>query len=183
MRAVGFTVYLNKICDNYKIRYLKTSGIRNFYMQQISNYVVNNGYDTMLISTLSKHSLQVHNSHYDKVDIKEFCQRFYETEIGTVYLKGKVELENKYSKESIVEKGCGHCSLQKCRLFGKLGCFMCEDFITTLDCIPYYEKEIEIIDKTIKDTHIQHEKEFLFSKKKLLVAYLTELMKLESKVE
>ena len=56
---------------------------------------------------------------------------------------------------------------------------MCNNFVATLDCIPQFEKEIEIIDKKILEEPLQHEKEFLINKKRLNVAYLAKLYKLE----
>lgn len=183
LRQDNYCEYLKKMCDSCGIRKLPASAIRNYYQQNISDYVAKNGYDPLLISKLAKHSLSVHITNYDKINIREFCQRFYEIEIGTVYLKGKIEKATNLGEKTIVKNGCGHCTLNKCITSGKLDCFMCNNFITTIDCIPYYEKEIELIDKAINEEPIKHEREFLFSKKKLLVAYLAKLMKLESKVD
>jgi len=182
LRDNSFREYYDRICDDYKVRRLKLGAVRNYYMQNVSKFVNSNGYDSMLIEKLSKHSSAIHNKHYDDVDIKDFCQRFYDVEIGSVYLKGKIENENTYPVAQTVGNGCGHCSLERCSLIGKLDCFMCEHFVTTLESIPYFEQEIEKIDKLIYEQKIQHEKEFLNSKKKLFVAYLEKLLELEVQI-
>ena len=180
LRVSSFGEYFTRILENYNIRKLRPAAVRNYYMQNVSNYVFSNGYDKSLIEKLTNHSLQVHLNHYDDVNIMDFCQNFYNVEIGNVYLKGEVKEENEFPKQQIVVNGCGHCSLKKCALIGKLDCFMCEHFVTTLDCIPYYKNEIAKIDDMIKNQKIKHEQEFLISKKKLLVAYLEKLMELEA---
>ena len=180
LKTPSFNEYFIKILENYNIRRLRLAAVRNYYMQNVSNYVFSNGYDKSLIEKLTNHSLQVHLNHYDDINIMDFCQNFYNVEIGNVYLKGEVKEENEFSKQQTVVNGCGHCSLKKCALIGKLDCFMCEHFVTTLDCIPYYKNEIARIDDMIKNQKIKHEQEFLISKKKLLVAYLEKLMELEA---
>ena len=59
---------------------------------------------------------------------------------------------------------------------------MCSNFVTTLDCIQQFEKEIELINEQILNEPLQHEKEFLINKKRLNVAYLAKLCKLEVEV-
>ena len=180
LKQSSFAEYFMKILINNNIRKLRLSAVRNYYMQNVSNYVFSNGHDKSLVEKLTNHTLRVHLTNYDDIDIKNFCQNYYNVEIGNVYLKGEVKEENKFPKQQTVANGCGHCSLKKCALIGKLDCFMCEHFVTTLDCIPYYKNEIEKIDEMIKNQKIKHEQEFLISKKKLLVAYLEKLMELEA---
>ena len=59
---------------------------------------------------------------------------------------------------------------------------MCDKFVSTIDCIPFFEKEIELIDDMILKQTIPHEKEFLNSKKRLNVAYLAKLYELEDRI-
>lgn len=176
LRVVSFTEYFNNILKKYSIRKLRLAAVRNYYMQNVSNYVFSNGFDKSLIEKLSNHTLQVHINHYDNVDIKAFCQNYYNVEIGNVYLRGSVDEQKEFPKEQTVANGCGHCSLEKCKLTGKLDCFMCQYFVTTLDCIPFYKSEIDKIDGLIQQQKIPHEQEFLISKKKILVAYLERLL-------
>ena len=57
---------------------------------------------------------------------------------------------------------------------------MCKDFVTTPDNIPYFDSEILRVESEIVDQKIQHEKEFLISKKRLLVKFLSECKKLNN---
>lgn len=182
LRQDNLSTYHRNICKKYGIRCLRLGAIRNYYQQQVSNYVSKNGDDPMMIERLSKHGINVHIQHYDTVDIKDFCQRFYQVEIGSIELKGRVEENNNKPKENTVAYGCGHCELSKCILKGNLECLMCDKFVTTLDCIPFFEQEISRIDQMILNQPLQHEKEFLNNKKRLNVAYLTKLYELEAEI-
>lgn len=181
IRQDALSVHHKKICKEYGIRELKLGAIRNYYQQQVSDYVTEKGDDPMLIERLSKHGINVHIQHYDAVDIKDFCQRFYQVEIGSIELKGRVEEKNDRPVQSSVSNGCGHCGLSECVLKGNLECLMCDKFVTTLDCIPFFEREIDRIDEMIIKEPLNHEKEFLNNKKRLNVAYLTKLYELEEK--
>lgn len=181
-RQDNLSTHHKRVCEEYNIRKLQVGAIRNYYQQQVSEYVSKNGDDPMLIERLSKHGINVHIQHYDTVDIKDFCQRFYQVEIGSLDLKGRIEEINDKPKQNEVAHGCGHCDLSECVLKGNLECLMCDKFVTTLDCIPFFEKEIESIDNMILNQPLQHEKEFLNNKKRLNVAYLTKLYELEAEI-
>ena len=182
VRQDSLSVFHNKICKEYGIRMLKLGAVRNYYMQQVSEYVVENNGDQTEIEYLSKHTVKVHIRNYDTVDIKDFCQRFYQVEIGSIELKGRVEEKNNKPPKNDVAHGCGHCSLEKCVLKGNLECLMCDKFVTTIDCIPFFKKEISSIDEQILEQPLQHEKEFLNNKKRLNVAYLAKLYELEESI-
>lgn len=170
------------VCTDYGIRHMPLGAIRNYYQQQVSEYVTQNGDDPMMIERLSRHGINVHIQHYDAVDIKDFCQRFHQVEIGSIELKGAIQEKNDKPVENTVANGCGHCSLVQCALTGNLDCLMCNHFVATLDCIPQFEKEIELIDEQILNEPLQHEKEFLTNKKRLNVAYLAKLYELEERI-
>lgn len=170
------------VCTDYGIRHMPLGAIRNYYQQQVSEYVTQNGDDPMMIERLSRHGINVHIQHYDAVDIKDFCQRFHQVEIGSIELKGAIQEKNDKPVENTVANGCGHCSLAQCALTGNLDCLMCNHFVATLDCIPQFEKEIELIDEQILNEPLQHEKEFLTNKKRLNVAYLAKLYELEERI-
>lgn len=179
VRQDGLSWYHKQVCKQYKIKQLQLGAIRNYYQQQVSEYVSSRGDDPMLIERLSKHGINVHIQYYDAIDIQDFCQKFHQVEIGSIALKGNIQKTSNAHAKSVVANGCGHCSSPKCALVGNLDCLMCNNFVATLDCIPQFEKEIEIIDKKILEEPLQHEKEFLINKKRLNVAYLAKLYKLE----
>lgn len=182
VRQGGLEKHHKNVCTEYGLRQLNLGAIRNYYQQQVSEYVAKNGDDPMLVERLSKHGINVHIQHYDAVNITDFCQMLHEVEIGSIELKGDVRETNDKPAEATVAKGCGYCSLPTCALTGNLDCLMCSNFVATLDCIPQFEKEIELIDEQILNEPLQHEKEFLINKKRLYVAYLAKLCELEVKI-
>lgn len=133
----------------------------------------------MLIPKLSKHGQDVHSNYYDDVSVREFSEMYYGVDLGNVYLKGTVKEKATQTKENTVKGGCGHCSQNHCDMTGKLDCFFCRNFVTTLSCIPTYEAMIEKLDKEIECEELQHEREFKQSLKTLYVGYLTELKTLQ----
>lgn len=181
VRQDGFEQHLQMIFDKYNIDfpYLPPKAIRNYYQQQVSEYIDREGYNPMLAEKLGKHSISIHAKYYDKVDIKEVCYKEKRIEIGNIHLAGKVETINKFPVESTVENGCGHCSLSKCNFRGNLNCFMCKHFVATLDCIDFYELAIEEFDYLLNNNNMpQHEKESIIQQRRIHLAYLNELKKL-----
>jgi hypothetical protein len=58
-------------------------------------------------------------------------------------------------KQIMLHIVCGHCEASECVLKGNLGCLMCHNFVTTLDCISFFEKEIQKIDEMILKESLQ----------------------------
>lgn len=174
---------INKACVNLNIKPNGTKGIRNNYMQAISNYVTENKLNPSIVSSLSGHTLQRHSKNYDQVDIVKFCEQHYSINIGNVQIRGEVKESANYTKENTVASNCGFCKEKHCNLNGFLDCFMCKSFVTTISCIPFYEVEIKNIENKIIKENISHERDFLLSKKKLLVGYLSQLMILKGDLE
>ena len=180
MGSETLQIYLRDLCKEANVPYKEAGGLRKFYMQNISKYVLEkqNG-NVMLIPKLSKHGQDVHSNYYDDVSVREFSEMYYGVDLGNVYLKGTVKEKATQAKENTVKGGCGHCSQNHCDMTGKLDCFFCRNFVTTLSCIPTYEAMIEKLDKEIECEELQHEREFKQSLKTLYVGYLTELKTLQ----
>jgi hypothetical protein len=163
-------------CKKLKIDFKGTTGIRNYFMQYNSQYVSDNNINPSILRSLTGHSNETHVRDYDKVNMIEFCRVHYKVSIGKINLRGNVTKSSTLSHEAQVGNRCGFCAKKHCNFDGNLDCFMCNNFVTTLSCIPFFEIEIEKLDKKIKEETVVHEIDFLLSKKKLLVAYLSELM-------
>ena len=171
--------HLIAACENAGIPYKPFAAIRNYYQNEVSQFIENNNLGDLQLQALSGHTKRIHEQHYVTHEIKELCQALYGVKIGDMQLKGNISPHTKIEKENTVRNGCGGCTSAKCDFNSNLDCLMCNKFITTLKCIPYFEKEITKIDRTISSIDIKHEQEFLVSKKKLLVAYLEKLYQLK----
>lgn len=60
---------------------------------------------------------------------------------------------------------------------------MCENFVTTIDRLPYFEEQVKILDKKIKNTTVLHDKEDLINIKRLNLNFIYEILKLKSQLE
>lgn len=178
-KSQALTIAIRRVCNEIGVEYKGTTGLRNNYMQAASNYITKNNLSVNFTESLTGHSISVHHSNYDQINFRDFFEQFYNLSIGNVYLRGSVETNTLLPQESNVVGRCGFCSEEHCNLDGKLDCFMCKSFVTTLSCIPFYEVEIKKIENQIMQQTISHEKDFLLSKKKLLVGYLVKLYELK----
>lgn len=170
---------LKLICNDLNINYYGVGGIRNRFMNKVTKEL-NSGGDKNLLQSISRHSKQIHYSNYYKNNTEEIVMQLYGVEIGNKPLNGfvKEKIDNEII-ENIVMNGRGNCSAKKCENSSNLDCLMCRHFVCTPANIPYFENEINDIDKKIKEAEILHEKEFLVAKKALNVKYLVECMKLK----
>lgn len=175
----AFSNAIRRTCSELNIEFLGTKGLRNNYMQGTSNLLSKKNLSHKLTKSLTGHSGDIHHRNYDQLNISEFFEQYYNLSIGNVYLRGTIKSKTTLSKNASVVENCGFCSEEHCQLDGKVDCFMCKSFVTTLSCIPFYEKEIEKIEHRIMKQTISHEKDFLLSKKKLLVGYLVKLYELK----
>ena len=71
------------------------------------------------------------------------------------------------------------------QLFSKpyLDCLLCKDFITTISRIPYFEEQINVVNKKIAASSIKHDKEDYVNIKILLLNYLKQLLKLRGECQ
>ena len=152
------------------------------YAQAAGDKLAQKGYDATMTKLVTGHDLGTQFKYYDKPDMIDFCQRFYQVEIGSIHIAGRVEEKSTAPKSQTVMNGCGHCDSEHCLLHGNLECLMCSHFVATIDNIPYFEQMIRDLDSAIQSQPIQHEREFLNSKKRLCVAYLKELYELKGKL-
>lgn len=119
---------------------------------------------------------------YRNTEIRDYLEAFYGIIIGDIELKGEVveSIEGKvHYKESInevtVSNECGFCKNNGCGEIFKVDCLVCKSFITTVDRIEHFEKRINILDKMISTSMIEHDKEHMLKIKKLLLGYLEKL--------
>ena len=175
----AFADYHKKMCELSGVRKLSVGAIRNMYEQAAGNRLAKNGYDPSVTKAITGHDIGTQFKYYDKPNMIEFCQRFYQVEIGSIHIAGRVEQSSTADNSQTVMNGCGHCDLDHCMLHGNLECLMCGHFVATLENIPYFEQMIKDLDVAISAQELLHEREFLHNKKRLCVAYLKELYELK----
>lgn len=169
---------INKFCKELNIKPIRQTGIRNLFNNQVSSYVINNYNNDSLISQLTKHSLNVHFKYYDSYDIREICEKLYLIKIGDLNLNGKVKLF-KSEESNELSNSSGYCISNKCLDNSLFDCMLCKYFETTLDNEQFFTNAIDKIDQEIYYQEIVHEKEFLVTKKRILVAYYAKILELK----
>lgn len=169
---------LNKVCLSKGIDNKGISGLRNYFMQTMTEHVMDSGGDKAFLESATRHSLRVNYDNYYQNDMTDICLKMYGVYIGDVDLKGIVVSKKiEIPKERLVQNGCGYCNNPDCKDKSKLDCLMCRYFVTCPENIEYFENKIKTIDEQILEQDIPHEKEFLITKKSLYVKYLTECYK------
>ena len=179
LSSLMYSNTINELSKELNINELGATGIRNFYNSSLTQYAIKNGNGKELISQLSKHSINVHMNYYDNNDFYTLCEDYYDVKIGDLNFNGTITADYDSNGKDTVQNGCGFCTKTTCTDHTCFDCLMCRNFVTTLANIPVFEEEINCINELIHKEKIEHEKEFLISKKRLLVAYLTKLLELK----
>lgn len=181
----AFNDYLKKQCRELGIKEYTASNLRDTHMTKAVEYGFKQGLNPMQMGTLTNHAkTSTTNNHYVNYKIRTFAEATFGVTIGDVDIKGTIlnTTNETFSKEDVVDNGCGFCKENACKIKSELGCPMCDGFVVTLDRIPFYELRIKEIDAMIDNESIAHEREHLHTIKRLYVAYLERLYTLLEEV-
>ena len=181
--STGFRRFLKICCKNANIDIYNPENIRETHMTNAQKYIIQKSLTDIELSTLSGHaSKDVTLNHYVDWSIKEMLEAVHGITIENVTVSGKILFQapkDIESGESLVSDECGYCDIDSCNDFSFLGCLMCNDFVATVDRIPFFKNQIAVMDTKIKNAQILHDRESYYNIKRLLVAYLCELLKLQ----
>ncbi|WPC42390.1 tyrosine-type recombinase/integrase [Clostridium sp. JS66] len=175
----NFAEYLSECCKKLSIPHYNPSNLRDTHITKAKEFTIRNGLSDVEQNTLTGHtSTNTANRHYIESKIADMLELINGTIIGDIDINGNIVAhanESLANKENEVENGCGYCQCNSCKNTSYLSCFMCSDFVATLDRIPYFEEQIKIIDFKLLKVTIQHDKEDLLNIKQLLLNYLKAL--------
>lgn len=179
IRIESFNDYLSECCKELGIAHYNASNLRDTHMTKAEEYIIRKGLSEIEQTALTGHTnTNTVNRHYVESNITEMLELVHGIIIGNVDINGKIIT---YADESIanskneVENGCGYCQCDSCKDNSCLSCFMCNDFVATVDRIPYFEEQLQIINHKITEATIPHDKEDLLNIKQLLLNYLKAL--------
>lgn len=183
----SFNNYLKKQCESLGLKKYTASNLRDTHMTKAVEYGFKQNLSEMEIGTLTNHTnLATTNNFYVNGKIKSFAEATYGISIGNVDIKGTIlnttATDKNFTKADEVDDGCGFCKEDICKIETLLGCAMCDGFIVTLDRIPFFEEKMKELDRKIMKQEIQHEREHLYTIKRLYVAYLTKLYELKEEL-
>lgn len=173
-----YHVILNSICTENNIDNLGQTGIRNLFNSTVSKHIIDNQLNENIIPQITKHSISTHFQNYDSYDIENFCENLYLVKIGEIELEGKVLFAKSLNSHHL-EGNIGYCSSEKCLNNTLFDCFVCKYFETTISHESFFIDAINKIDFEIYNQSIKHEKEFLITKKSLLVKYYSKILELK----
>lgn len=179
----AFSDYLKRCCEELGIEKYTAQNLRDTYMTKAIEYAIKRNLTDLETRVLTFHKrIDTTTNHYVVEQIKEYLEATHMVIIGNPVIKGTIVDKTNYRNEDIVNEECGYCSKESCvRKDDNVDCLLCNGFIATLDRIPYFEEKIANLDRDIKNTNLQTEKERLGTIKRLYLAYLAELLALKEK--
>lgn len=185
LNAGAFNNYISSICKKLGIPKYTLANLRDTHMTMAEEYIIRNALSDLDFKTLSGHkSTNTTTKHYVDTDLMSMLESVHGVVVGNIDLQGNIlkSLDDTINQdENQVSNGCGYCSKSICNNFLFLDCYMCKDFVTTIDRIPYYKEQIRIIDNKLSYVTIPHDKEDLVNIKRLLLAYMGALLSLEKR--
>lgn len=183
LSSFSFNGYLKNCCKEIGIKEYTFSNLRDTHMTKAEEFIIRNSMSEIEQSILSGHkSSNTDTKHYIDTQIKELLESVHGVVIGNVNIEGQIIKEipkDIATNENSVSNQCGYCRSKSCNNFSYLDCILCKDFITTIDRIPYFEEQIKVVDRKIREASIKHDKEDCVNIKLLLLNYLKELLKLK----
>lgn len=185
LNARHFSKYLTSICKELGIKEYSSNNLRKTYMTKAVEYALKKGVSQLELSSLTGHvNIDTTNNHYINQKIRDYLEATHGITIGNVDLNGQIlaSLEEPLNSNYIVNNGCGYCSRPSCNVYTGIDCVMCKGFITTIDNIPYFERKVDILSEEIYTAPTEHDRENIYTIKRLYVAYLERLYCLKEEV-
>lgn len=179
----AFNRFLKRQCAELGFQNFSSGNLRDTHMTKAREFVKKNNLSRVQESILTGHAnIDTTNKHYIDKDIRTFIEATHGVIIGDVDIKGNIlnQINTTFDQSSEVEDRCGFCKEDTCiALHPLLNCLLCDGIVVTLDRIPFFESKIEELDGKISKESIQHEKEHLYTLKRLFSAYLARLYTLK----
>ncbi|MDB1940077.1 hypothetical protein [Clostridium tertium] len=180
----SFSDNLKAICLNLSLNNYTAENLRDTYMTSSMKFAMENNLSLLQMKGLTWHKkLDTTNNHYVSLKVKEYLESTHMVIIDNFDVSGTVASEKSEicTNDNLVNNECGYCSSNDndCNFISEIPCLMCDGFYSTVDRIPYFEREIAEIDSLIINAPTSHDKEHLYVKKQLYSAYLALLLTLE----
>lgn len=184
----SFSDNLKSICQKLSLNNYTAENLRDTYMTSSMKFAMENDLSLLQMKGLTWHKkLDTTNNHYVSLKVKEYLEATHMVIIDNFDVSGTVSSDKSdiCTNDNLVNNECGYCSNKSnnCNFVSEVPCLMCDGFYSTVDRIPYFEREIAEIHSHIINAPISHDKEHLYVKKQLYSAYLALLLTLKEEVE
>ena len=186
LKGAKFSAILKKRCEEVSIPIYTAKNLRVTYLTNAKELIIREGKSDAYMLGLSGHrNIDTSNNHYIEEKIRDALEATNNTIIGNVNVNGQIikfESTINRSKVVTVEKECGYCQSDFCDLNGPLSCLLCKHFATTIDRIPFFESQIEILNNMISSAESHHDIEDCVNLKRLFLRYVEELIKAKAEL-
>lgn len=155
--------------------------IRHTYMNNVFKNGAKIGLNINDLTAIAGISYKTANLYYrdfkDNIDL--YVEALSKVKFNNVTINGEILSSNSdISDNKPVKNNLGNCKSNKC-IFEDGECLYCNNFVTFTNRIPDFEKAILNCDKKINKTDNPLVKDFYTTQKKLLAAYLAQMLKLK----
>lgn len=173
----SYNYHLQNCCEQINIPIYSAQNLRKTYYTNLIENAIKNNISLLNLKSLTDHSsIDVTENHYVKENISNYLELTAEVEIGNIKIQGSILKEYPDAKEEdLSDEGLGYCRNPECNIIGTANCLMCKGFITTPEYIEQFEESISIINSQILNNDNEHDKEHLYTLKRLYCSYLKEL--------
>ena len=158
--------------------------IRHTYMNNTFKNGTKLGLNINELSAITNISYKTANLYYRdfKDDIALYVEAVSKVRLNDVTVNGEIIFNEDESKDNAkpVKDDLGDCKSDNC-ILGSGECLSCHSFVTFLNRIPKFEDAILNCDNKIQGTDNPLVKESYTTQKKLLAAYLVEMIRLDKK--
>ncbi len=175
----GFNKYLSKCCKELGLPLYNYSNLKDTHITKLKEFNLRNKVSNIQGTTSVDDKVQEDNiSFLDDVNTVVSC--IYNVIIDDINVDNKVQTELPFAtSENCVSDNLGYCKCDSCNNNTMFSCLYCDNFVTTIDRLPYFQEQVRILDDKIIKATIFHDKEDLISIKRLHVAYIKAILKLQ----
>lgn len=183
----SFSNYLKNVCKKLNLPSYTAKNLRVTYITNAKEYALRNGLSDLTLLGVTNHKhVDTINNHYIHEKIVDALQATIGVIIGDVNIDGTIS-ENSTgfdtSKDAMVANGVGFCQSVQCTNQGPLPCQKCKHFFTTLENIPYYQKEIDRLKAINNGTLNPHDAEDINNLIRMNTYILGELINLKKRMK
>lgn len=172
-----YSKWIAEMCKLAGIPRYTSRNLRKTYMTALVEKAVENNVSLMSLKALTDHvKIDTTENYYVRENIRNYLEATKNIVIGDLKIVGKIESDHiLFDEKDIVNDNCGYCRNPECNVMGTANCLMCQGFVTTPKHIPFFHEAVSIIDKKMMESSSQHDKEHLYTLKRLYACYLEQL--------
>lgn len=184
VNSTEFNRLLGEACKDADVhRPFTASNLRDTFMSKAYAWGLEGNRSDLEVRKVTGHkSLRTTSSHYVDRMIDDVLERMSGVVIGEIDGVNPSDsvvarLPRKMNRDdSIVENGCGRCTLDDCANAIPTSCLMCKNFITTPRHMRAFEAELNRLNSQLATAAFSHDKDDINTKKQICALYIRQMM-------